>query len=158
MYNLLKGTEFHLKTAFGRSLTSYSKSNDNKSGQGVPQGISSACPIFILNSDVSLLAYHKYATGASFTNPINGQMVTDFAAQFVDDTSQFLNEGGIKDDDQTVSHDELIHVASQNAQHWADYLWISGGYLNLDKCTLLVVELPSLPILFRVPKMFMENS
>jgi hypothetical protein len=134
MYNLLKGMEFHLITGFGRSLTSYNNTNDNRTGQGVLQGSSSACLIFILNLDVSLSAYHNYATGASFTNPINGQTVTDIAVQFIDDTSQFLNVGGITNNIQNISHDDLIHVASQNAQRWADYLWISGGYLNLDKC------------------------
>jgi len=60
MYNLLKGMEFHLITGFGRSLTSYSNTNKNKTGQGVLQDSSSACPILILNSDVSLSAYQKH--------------------------------------------------------------------------------------------------
>lgn len=134
MFNLLKGMEFHLITGFGRSLTSYNNTNEDKTGQGVLQGSRSACPIFILNSDVSLSAYQKHATGASFSNPITGQTVTDFAVQFIDDTSQFLNTDGLLEEDSTISHDVLINTASENAQRWADYLWVSGGYLNLSKC------------------------
>ncbi len=39
-------------------------------GQGVLQGSSSAAPLFILNSDISLTAYSKSSTGATFYRPI----------------------------------------------------------------------------------------
>jgi hypothetical protein len=137
MYQLLKDMEFHLITGFGKSLSSYSNTIDNETGQGVLQGSSSACPIFILNSNVSLSTYRKHSKGATFIHPVDGTKVTDHTVQFVDDTSQFLNA----EDTITDSHDpspqvyeELISTASDNAQHWADYLWVSGGCLDLNKC------------------------
>lgn len=66
MYELLKNMKFHLITSFGKSISSYGNTADNKTRQGVLQGSSSACPIFILNSNVSLSAYRKQACDRSF--------------------------------------------------------------------------------------------
>jgi len=49
--------EFHLITGMGQSSSFYQNTENNITGQGVLQGSSSACPIFILNSNVSLSAY-----------------------------------------------------------------------------------------------------
>jgi hypothetical protein len=116
----------------------YNNTENNKSGQGILQGSSSACPIFILNSNVSLSAYRKHATGASFKHPISGRIVTDYAVQFVDDTSQFVNENvlshnSLGDPETNICH-AMMQAASSNAQMWADYLWTSGGKLQLSKC------------------------
>jgi len=77
-------------------------------------------------------------TGASFQHPIKGQVVMDYAVQFVDDTSQYVNELGLSLDttthEQDYNYEMMITTASNNAQLWADYLWTSGGKLNLFKC------------------------
>jgi hypothetical protein len=91
MYQLLKDINFHLKTGFGKSISSYSNTENNKTGQGLLQVSSSACPIFILNSNVSLSAYQCNAKGVSLLHPISGKKVTDHVVQFVDDTLQFVN-------------------------------------------------------------------
>jgi len=109
---------------------------DDTTGQGVLQGSSSACPIYILNSNVSLSAYQKTAVGASFAHPISGEITTDMAVQFVDDTLQFVNALGVSNhsDNPSVSDEELLQTAAHNTQLWANYLWVSGGNLNLSKC------------------------
>ena len=66
----------------------------NSVGQGVLQGSSSACPIYIFNSDVCLSTYRKHATTARFIHPITGTTIQDLGVQFVDDTSQFINSLG----------------------------------------------------------------
>jgi hypothetical protein len=138
MYELIKDTKFYLITGFGKSIASYSNTMNNKTGQGVLQGSSSACRIFILNSNVSLSAYHCHATGASFKHPISVHTVTDYAVQFVGDTSQFVNVMGLsptaQQDEPPLLYDHLFKSASKNAQTWADYLWLSGGKLQLAKC------------------------
>jgi hypothetical protein len=119
MYPFLKDMEFHLITGFRKSLTTYYNTNDNKTGQGVLQGSSSACPIFILNSNVSLSANQKHAKGASFIHPISGKLVTDHAVQFMDDTSQFLIAKGLSLGScvpESSSFDEMIRAISLNAQ------------------------------------------
>jgi len=138
MYQLLQKMRFHLITGFGQSISSYSNTKQNVTGQGVLQGSSSACPIFILNSSVALSAYHKHGTGATFTHRISHKKVIHYAVQFVDDTSQFVNPQGMQSsdssEDPTILFDSMVHTASYNAQRWADYLWLSDGNLYLAKC------------------------
>lgn len=128
MFNLLHHTKFHLITGFGKSMSSYHNTQNNITGQGVLQGSSSACPIYILNSNVSLSVYCKTAVGAAFKHPISGKITTDIAVQFVDDKSQFVNASGISQQSESaVSHDDIMQSAKGNAQRWANYLWMLGG-------------------------------
>lgn len=63
----------------------------SRSTPGVLQGSSSAAPLYILNSDISLQTYRQLCCGATFIHPITHQHITDRGVQYVDDTSQFLN-------------------------------------------------------------------
>jgi len=90
MYDLLKHMSFNLITGFGSSAGSFQNNQNGITGQGVLQGGSSATPIYILNSDISLTTYHKIGTGAVFTHPITKKITQDKTVQY-DDTSQFLN-------------------------------------------------------------------
>ena len=83
-----------------------------------------------MNSDVSLSAYDKLGTGATFTHPVTG----------LDDKSQFLNLLGILHKRGMISTKTaepfalLFQAGTANTQLWADLLWISGGNLNPSKC------------------------
>lgn len=138
MFNLLKDMHFHLVTGFGKSSSGFTNTQDNKTGQGVIQGSSSAAPIFLLNSDVSISAYTQLWMGASFIHPISGDRVEDHVAQFVDDTSQFLNKlcawSVVPSSDNTPDNSLLSGFASKNAHLWSNLLWVSRGKLNLNKC------------------------
>jgi hypothetical protein len=129
MFKLLKSMHFRLVMGFGTSSNGFNNTSNDITGQGVLQGSSSAAPIFLLNSDVSLSAYKKLGTGASFSHPISGKSITKHVVQFVDDTSQFLNMSGIQQSTSTQSNisDSLAKYASTNAQLWSDLLWTSGG-------------------------------
>jgi hypothetical protein len=70
MFNLLNSMNFHLITGLGRSHLSYNNMIEDEVGQGVLQRCSSAAPIYILSSDVSLSTYKKIASGAAFTHPM----------------------------------------------------------------------------------------
>lgn len=130
MFHLLKQMKFHLITGFGQSSTFYHNNVDGTVGHRVLQGCSSAAPIFILNSDVSLSAFKNKAHGASFSHPINKTIITDFAIQYVDDTSQYVNNTNSNE-----KHlEKTLSQASEKKQLWADLLWVSGGNLNLGKC------------------------
>eukprot|EP00957_Ditylum_brightwellii_P040618 3074488-Ditylum_brightwellii.AAC.1 len=50
--------------------------------------------------------------------------------RFVDDAKGQVNSFS----DNMVSPTYLIELMSQDAQLWSDLLWLSGGYLELDKC------------------------
>jgi len=77
MFHLLKHMKFHLVTGFGVSANSYYNNEDDITGQGVLQGSSSAAPLFILNSDLSLSAYNNIVAGASLYHPISQYKVTE---------------------------------------------------------------------------------
>jgi hypothetical protein len=94
MYSLLKEMYFYLITGFGQSTTSFCSNQDGVCGQGVLQWSSSAFPINIFNSDVSLSAYRKNGIGAAFYHPITETRIEDSSVQFLDDTLQFLNPIG----------------------------------------------------------------
>lgn len=137
MFQLLHQMKFHLITGFGKSTISYMNDEDGITGQGVLQGSSSAAPIFILNSEISLTAYNKNSSGASFIHPIQGSTVTDNSVQYIDNTSQFLNTTNLllqhPSPTNNASHD-LIQVVSGNSQLWVDLMWMLGRNLNLGKC------------------------
>jgi hypothetical protein len=60
MFYLLHHMSFHLITGFGCSVIEFKNITDNVIGQGVLQGSSSAAPIYIINSDISLTAYKNW--------------------------------------------------------------------------------------------------
>jgi len=131
MFNLLQKMKFHLITGFGKSSLSYVYDEEGIIGQGVLQGSSSAAPILLLNSEVSLKAYNNNGTGASFTHPITRAVVTDYSVQFVDDTSHFLNANNTEalKTASYVDPSDLLPIAMTNSQLWADLMWVSGGNL-----------------------------
>jgi hypothetical protein len=76
IYNLLSTMQFDLITGFGPSDISYQNNDDpSEIGQGVLQGSSSACHLFIVNSDVSLTTYKQLCYGASFSHPISAHIL-----------------------------------------------------------------------------------
>jgi hypothetical protein len=137
MFYLLKNMKFNRITGLGKSSSSYDSTQDGQTGQGVLQGSSSAAPIYILNSGVSLRTYQELRKGCAFKDPISGNLIHDKAVQFVDDTSQFLNPLGadIPDTlDSSALGIFLQQIASTNSKIWSDSMWISGGKLNSSKC------------------------
>jgi hypothetical protein len=139
MHNLLHDMSLNVITAFGRSALTFSNCNDPKSvGQGVLQGSSSACPIFIFSSDVCLSTYKKHSIGAKVIHPISGNIISDSAVQFVDETSQFTNSlvCDITDyvHDIRTNTDTLFSNAQRNITTWNDLIWILGGKLSPGKC------------------------
>jgi hypothetical protein len=86
---------FHLITGFGKSVGSFTNEEDYPDiNQEVHQGSSSATHIYTMNSDVSLSAYRLLGKGALFAHPIQGDLISDIAVQYVDDKTQFINPKG----------------------------------------------------------------
>jgi hypothetical protein len=139
MHNLLFHMSFHLVTGFGKSAATFSNADDFPNiGQGVLQCSSSACPIYILNSDICLQSYKKRSVGARFIHPVNGTYISDHAVQFVDDTTQFINAQGTLPSQNTqdtgISEPSLFTCAQKNISEWNDLIWFSGGKLHPQKC------------------------
>jgi hypothetical protein len=115
----------------------YNNTIANISGQGVLQGSSSAAPLYLATSDVSIKTYNKLAKGAAFRHPIINTLNETKMTQYDDNTSQFLNPLGaaIKQNINTEQlSQELISHATQNATIWSDCIRMSGGDLNSGKC------------------------
>lgn len=140
MRKLLQDMTFHVVTAFGRSAKTFSNSDDPSSiGQGGLQGSSSACPIYIFNSDVSLSTYKKYATDAKFIHPITSDTISDSAMQFVDDTTQCTNVNRCQGNEASptqVDTDTLFINAQRNITTWSDLMYPMGNFtLKNVTCT-----------------------
>eukprot|EP00957_Ditylum_brightwellii_P010033 757266-Ditylum_brightwellii.AAC.1 len=73
--------------------------------------------------------------GATFCNPKKKTKVHITMVGFVDDTTgqthTFESNG--------VAPERLIEQMQHDAQLWSDLLWISGGLLELDKCSYHLV-------------------
>jgi hypothetical protein len=138
MYSLLKNMNNNLITGFRTSTDSFNNSENGETGQGVLQGSSSAAPIYILTSDISLSTYKKSGIGATFIHPITKKTITKKNVQFVDDTSQFLNELGTLNTSAWActndSKERLYNASKNNLKTWTESMWTSGGNLNVDKC------------------------
>jgi len=138
MFMLLKDMNFHLITGFEKSLDSFCNLDNGDIGQRVLQGSSSAAPIYILTSDISLVTYIKCSIGGSFLHLTTKEIITDQVVQYVDDTSQFLNLMGICTDQKEYSKTEisetLYSATKKNLESWSECMWTSGGNLNVGKC------------------------
>jgi hypothetical protein len=147
MIHLLHNMEFHLVTGFGRSALSFINNEDpDHPGQGILQGSSSAAPIYNICTDVSLTAYKKIASGATFTHPITGAQLMEFATQFVDDKTEMVNLQGAtitpscRSNITAEERVQLFQTATDNSTKWASLLWMSGGNLNLSKCYYYYIQ------------------
>jgi hypothetical protein len=82
--------------------------------------------MFILHSDVTLLAYNLIGIGASFFHPIDRSIVSYSSVQFVNDTSEFLNPLGI-----AISRNFTIDKAdSQTIQVLCEHTRILGALVK----------------------------
>jgi len=139
MHNLLFHMTFHLVTGFSKSAATFSNADDLPNiGQGVLQGSSSACPIYILNSDICLQSYRRCSVSTWFIHPIKGTYISDHVVQFVDDTTQFINALGTIPHQNAQASDTSEHslftCAQKNVSDWNDLIWFSGGKLQPQKC------------------------
>jgi len=137
MFYLLQHISFHLITSFGRSVEEFCNTEGDITGQGVLQGSSSAAPIYVINSDVSLATYYKVGHGSTFYHLISKDPIEDKTVQYVDNTSQCTNIPQKKYEitrSITDTSNTLHQLASQNAALWSECLWLSDGQLNSQKC------------------------
>ena len=76
------------------------------------------------------------AQGATFQSP-DGTIAVSFSiVGFVDDSNCQVN--AFHDDSQR-DNKALLRAATRDVQLWADLLWLSGGYLELPKCSFHLI-------------------
>ena len=133
--NALKNMRYAIKQLTGVSLNAYSGTNDGPLfGTGQGSGASGAtwlCLAVILLNRLDRISKEDNIPGFSFADPWNEILAAWRVSAFVDDTNQ-----GVMDPTGTLSVPELLVEQMQKAgQLWETLLHISGGALNLAKCS-----------------------
>jgi hypothetical protein len=132
----LQEARYKLRTAVGISESEYSHSTQFPlygSGQG--SGNSPALWLFI---SATLFDVHdKFAHGSTFQDPTGSISVHLKLSGFVDDTNATLNDWKPQDQMDLTS---LLALLAHDAQLWNDLLFVSGGKLELSKCSFHVLQ------------------
>jgi hypothetical protein len=127
----LKEAKYKLKTALGVSEAEYSH-EDAFPIYGTGQGSTNSPIIWIIISSTLFDIHMKHANGASFCSPDGSVEIAFSIVGFVDDSNCQTNDFTA---DPQPSPAALAKLAEEDAKLWASLLWLSGGYLELPKCS-----------------------
>jgi hypothetical protein len=126
--------QYAIKTVHGISPTTYHGTDtDPLFGTGQGSGASPAIwlgLVVILLNALDRMSREDGIPGLSFTDPWGDFSASWRVGAFVDDTNQ-----GILDTSHLLNPDELVEYLRQAGQMWENLLHISGGSLNLAKCS-----------------------
>jgi hypothetical protein len=127
----LEEARYLLKTQLGISDDFYTHSTEFPIF-GTGQGSANSPAIWCIISSVLFDVYEGHAKGAYFQCPKGTHSINIFMVGFVDDTS-----GSVNDFLQSTiqSPDHYIALATNDAQLWNNVLLLSGGALELTKCS-----------------------
>jgi hypothetical protein len=127
----LEETKYKLKTSMGVSDEFYENCQAFPI-YGTGQGSGNSPAIWCIVSSVLFSCHQENAHGAYFCTPDKEMSVSLSMIGFVDDSTGQVNSFC----DNTQSQPELLRAIMQlDAQLWSDLLWISGGLLELSKCS-----------------------
>jgi hypothetical protein len=132
----LQEAKYKLKTAMGVSDDFYQHCSSYPI-YGTGQGSTNSPVIWIIISSTLFDIHNQKAHGATFCSPDQSMSISFSIVGFVDDSNCQTNHF-LSNDQQSC--DDLIAAASSDAQLWADLLWLSGGYLELQKCSYHLIH------------------
>ena len=127
----LAEAKYYLKTKLGVSERFY-KHCQIFPIYGSGQGAGNSPAIWCVISCVLFDVYEEKAYGATFESPCRKFKTQLYMIGFVDDTSGNTNDFALP---AQAPLDTYISKATHDAQRWNDTLSLSGGALNLEKCT-----------------------
>jgi len=133
---MLQQAQYRLRTANGVSDISYSHT-ESQPIYGSGQGSGNSPVLWLLISATLFDVYENHAIGSSFSSPDGTTQASIKISGFVDDTNISLNSW------QPQSQPPIITMMSNlrhDAQCWNDLLFISGGKLELSKCSFHILE------------------
>lgn len=126
----LAEAKFKLKTALGVSDDYYQHCKMFPI-YGTGQGSTNSPTILLIISSTLFDIHKELSNRATFSDTVQEIEVHITLVGFVDDvtgqTNDFYNED--------VTPEELIHLMQEDAQVWKNLLWLTGGLLELDKCS-----------------------
>ena len=127
---------YHIRTDLGVSPDSYSHS-DLMQIYGSGQGSGNSPMLWLFICCLLFAMYHKLAKPAQYCNPDHTNEITLAIVGFVEDCNGQVNCFDLPQNEATLQ--QLMHHATTNAKKWADLLSITGGALELSKCSYHVV-------------------
>ena len=130
----LKHMRYAVKTVYGISESQYAGTDlEPLFGTGQGSGASPAiwlCLVVILLNALDRMSKEDNISGLDFTDPWGELTAAWRVGAFVDDTNQ-----GILDSTHLLTPGELVEKLWKSGQMWENLLHISGGSLNLAKCS-----------------------
>ena len=130
----LRKMKYSVKHAFGTSDLHYTSTDDaplfgTGQGSGASPAIWLGVVVILLNS-LDRISAEDNVPGLAFNDPWNDISESWRVGAFVDDTNQ-----GVMDPTGDLSPTALVEHLRQAGQTWEKLLHISGGCLNLAKCS-----------------------
>jgi hypothetical protein len=137
----LEETKYKLKTSLGVSEEFYASCTAFPI-YGTGQGSGNSPAIWCIVSSVLFASHQDKGHGAYFCTPDQEMLVSLSMVGFVDDSTGQTNS--FVENDQ--SRPELLCAIMQiDAQLWNDLLWLSGGLLELSKCSFYHIHFDFMP-------------
>ena len=133
--NTLQKAKYKLKTAVGISEKSYSHSEESPI-YGSGQGATNLSNIWLLISSELAKIYDTKANGATLISPNKQLWVIMMILGFVDDVTNQVNDFL----DNSVTVETLVEKMTHDCQLWSNLLRISGGLLELEKCSYHFIQ------------------
>lgn len=127
----LAETKYKLKTSLGISDEFYSNCQAFPI-YGTGQGSGNSPAIWCIISSTLFSCHQQQAYGAYFCTPDERMSVSLSMIGFVDDSTGQVND--FKATEQPTP-EFLREIMRHDAQLWSDLLWVSGGLLELNKCS-----------------------
>jgi hypothetical protein len=127
----LEETKYKLKTSMGVSDEYYANCQAFPI-YGTGQGSGNSPAIWCIVSSVLFACHEEQGHGAYFCTPDQQMSVSLSMVGFVDDSTGQVNEFALNSQ---PTPEFLRTIMKHDAQLWSDLLWLSGGLLELNKCS-----------------------
>jgi hypothetical protein len=133
----LEKAEYRIRSESGLAPKGY-QHNQHFPIYGTGQGSSNSPAIWCFLSSSLYECYDTQATKAIYCTPSRTNHVEVGMIGFVDDSNGQTNCFVLDENRQTV--DKVMKQTQRNAQSWSDLLNVSGGALELSKCSYHVIS------------------
>ena len=136
MARTLQEAKYRLKTELGISEDFYQHTKLNPI-HGTGQGSQNSPAIWCLISSILFDCHESKAYGATFESPDKKESIKLYMIGFVDDSTGQVN---VFSENVQPPPTVIIQRMKHDAQLWNDLLWVSGGDLELPKCSYHVIH------------------
>jgi hypothetical protein len=133
----LQKARYFIRTDMGLSKSSYTHSEEFPI-YGTGQGSASSPMIWCFLSSILFQCYKMQAYPATYQNPDRTNQNKWYIIGFVDDTNGQVNQ--FIEDERSDTLATMHHRAQENATTWAQLLGVTGGALELQKCSYHVMS------------------